>query len=146
MKNLISLLFFCTISIHTHAQSALNWSILSDVTFIDYFDRNVNKWTVKASFSEEIKTLHQQEVEITGYVIPIDIRSSQYALSAFALSSCFFCGGAGPETVMGLKFKETPPRLSTDQVIKIRGILYLHQIPGMGFHYELKDVVLLEKY
>ena len=48
-----------------------------------------------------------------------------FLLSKNPLASCFFCGGAGPETVIEVYFKEKPP-YKTDDVVEITGKLQLN--------------------
>jgi len=51
-----------------------------------------------------------------------------YALSAFPFSSCFFCGAAGPESVMEILF-DSPQELLTDDVITVIGQIKLNSTP-----------------
>lgn len=133
-------------SLSAFSQKSIRWSDLDRVEFEEFFDRDRNEWALRGVFSEEVQALNNVEIEITGYVIPLDVSGDVYVLSAFAFSSCFFCGGAGPETVMGMHFTETPPRLKTDEVIKVKGILKLHSDPGLEFHYMLEDAEIIERY
>ena len=52
----------------------------------------------------------------------------EYALSAFPFSSCFFCGAAGPESVLELDLKHQQEYL-TDEVITFKGVLELNSDP-----------------
>ncbi|NVK27724.1 MAG: DUF3299 domain-containing protein [Flavobacteriia bacterium] len=133
-------------SISTAAQTTIKWADLEDVEFVEFYDRERSEWSLKAEFSDDVQALDNQEVVITGYVIPLDVSGEVYVLSAFAFSSCFFCGGAGPETVMGLTFEESPPQLKTDDVISVRGTLHINRNPGLEFHYMLSDVVITKQY
>ncbi|WP_189660804.1 DUF3299 domain-containing protein [Phaeocystidibacter luteus] len=143
----ISTLLLCLcVSVSSVAQTTIKWADLEDVDFVEFYDRERSEWSLKAEFSEEILALDNQEVIITGYVIPLDVSGEVYVLSAFAFSSCFFCGGAGPETVMGLTFTDTPPQLKTDDVISVRGTLQVNVNPGLEFHYMLTDVVITKLF
>jgi hypothetical protein len=54
-------------------------------------------------FSPEIIALNGQEIRVTGYMVPLTVHNvgtDFLVLSAYPVRSCFFCGGAGPETVM----------------------------------------------
>lgn len=145
MRTIILALLF-SISLAGASQTAIKWERLDKVTFVEYFDRASNQWLLEADFDSTVTVLNHQEIKITGYVIPLDVNGEVYALSAFAFSSCFFCGGAGPETVMGLNFKNSPPKLNTDDVIKVKGTLVLNKRPGGEFHYTLNEVEILEQY
>jgi hypothetical protein len=56
-------------------------------------------------------------------------------LSKVPYSACFFCGGAGPESVVEVYFTDKHPRFKADQVIKVTGILRLNDtdITHMNF-------------
>lgn len=130
----------------SEAQTSIRWADLEQVGFEEFYDRERSEWSMQASFSESVRDLNGVEIEITGYTIPLDVSGEVYVLSAFAFSSCFFCGGAGPESVMGLNFKESPDRLNIDDVIAVRGTLRLNRNPGLEFHYMLDNVELIRRY
>lgn len=145
LRTLTSLLMLF-IALPMNGQTTLEWSNLENVDFMEDYDRERQEWSLKAEFSEQIQGLNGQEIIITGYIIPLDVSGNVYALSAFAFSSCFFCGGAGPETVMGLEFTADPPRMHTDDVVQLKGTLELHRTPGTEFHYMLTNVEIIKRY
>ena len=49
-----------------------------------------------------------------------------FVLSAMPFSSCFFCGGAGPETVAEVRMDKIPEDLSPDAFVKVKGTLKLN--------------------
>ncbi|HAB31280.1 MAG TPA: DUF3299 domain-containing protein [Cryomorphaceae bacterium] len=120
--------------------SKLTWRQLATTTFTEYYDNTKGIWSMEASYPPTLTSLRGQEIYITGYVLPVDTKGEIYALSAYPFSSCFFCGGAGPESVMGLEFKETPGRLATDAVKTYIGTLVLVQKPSNGFYFTLINV------
>ncbi|QNR24479.1 DUF3299 domain-containing protein [Croceimicrobium hydrocarbonivorans] len=79
-----------------------------------------------------------QEVIIAGYLIPVDVEANTYALSKNPFSSCFFCGNAGPETVIELKFTADPGRFATDKYLPIKGTLKLNR-NGSGLFFTLEN-------
>lgn len=54
------------------------------------------------------------------------------------MASCFFCGGAGPETIIEVIFKKKPP-FKTDQIVEITGILELNADDVDHCNYILKE-------
>ncbi len=146
MKISILLGFSLMLSFTSKAQERVQWSQLEDVRFVEYFDRDREEWSLEANYPDNIEALHQREIRITGYIIPLDVSGQVYALSAFAFSSCFFCGGAGPETVMGITFAEAPPILHTDDVVEITGTLLIARRPGMEFHYTMSNAKIVKRY
>lgn len=117
----------------------VRWWMLQDVTFEDVYDPDQDLYFMKAIFGDRVKSLNGQLVEISGYMIPVDISAGQYVLSAYPFSACYFCGGAGPESVMELKFKEKPEKkIKTDAYLTFRGRLKLN-----NQNYEQLNYILL---
>ena len=77
-------------------------------------------------FSSSVKAMDNKEVQIRGFIIPVDIVQDYYVLSANPYSSCFFCGQAGPESVMEVQMVKKYEGLRMDQVITFNGTLRLN--------------------
>ena len=92
---------------HSSAPVKLTWEILSDVTFKKKWYAEESIYMLHPTFGPSVQKLKNQPVSITGYILPVDLDANLYVLSAFPFSACFFCGGAGPETVMTLNFKKS---------------------------------------
>ena len=86
-------------------------------------------------FGNEIKKMEGKEVNIKGYMIPLDVNQGLYALSRYPYSSCYFCGKSGPESVVSLKFKTKPKKFKMDAIKTMKGILYLNENNPMDFIY-----------
>ena len=131
-----------------HAQNTaqiIDWKFLSQVEFKDQYFEDYEAWYLVPVFSEAVQKLDGQKVIIKGYVIPMDVEGGQYALSAYPFSACFFCGGAGPETVMSLHFDKKPKRYETDDVVRFTGELHLNDSDFDDFNYVLKHAQPLKK-
>lgn len=70
--------------------------------------------------------LNGKEIKVKGYVIPVDVELGMYMVSANPFANCFFCGNAGPETVVELFPNGKFPRFSTDQMVTFKGILQIN--------------------
>lgn len=94
--------FTATILLFGLLQDANPWKILSKVTIEKRFDEVMNFEVDYPTFSEEVKALDGKEITLKGWMIPLDeLRGENYfVLSALPFANCFFCGGAGPETVI----------------------------------------------
>ena len=80
-------------------------------------------------------------VEIKGYIIPIDVESGFYVLSANPFASCFFCGNAGPESVMELQFDgKLKKTYTTDEIATFQGRLKLNWDDLEHCNYILQNV------
>ena len=117
----------------------IDWKVLAKVEFKDKYYEEFEAWYLYPEFPESLKKLDQKQIIIKGYIIPLDVEAGIYALSAYPFSSCFFCGGAGPESVMSLKFAEDPPRFETDDVVQLTGILELNSSNVDDFNYILNE-------
>lgn len=120
-------------------QKPLVWEILGLTTYTNNLEE---AGSLVPNFPPILMSSYEgEEVSISGYLVPIDVAANKYALSKNPFSSCFFCGNAGPETVIELKFEKDPGRFVTDEYMMIKGILQLnHQ--GNGLFFTLKNASL----
>ena len=101
------------------------WISLADVTFEEKKEKEDDILSYNhATFGEAVKKLAGKEISITGYMIPMDPMGITYVLSRNPNSTCFFCGGAGPETVLQLNMKPSAiKRYATDDRVTFKGVL-----------------------
>ena len=95
-----------------YAQTEVAWTTLEKVEYAYIENSDQNFWYGEPTFQEEVKDLEGKKIRITGYVLPLDISGDNYVLSAFPFSSCFFCGGAGQESVMELRLADPDDNLA----------------------------------
>jgi len=119
------------------------WKTLSKITFKKKYDEMLGFKVDVPVFSKAVKDMEGQEVEIRGYIIPVEGYKShnEFIFSAYPYNMCFFCGGAGPETVMEVIAKE--PIQYTAEAITIRGTLETNEDDINRLLYALKDVELV---
>lgn len=142
---LISILSLLSLAlIPSEPAKVIDWKLLAKVEFVDKYFEEYEAWYLVPKFSEEVKALDGKTVVIKGYVIPLDVDGGQYALSAYPFSACFFCGGAGPESVMSLHFKDSPDRFDTDEYLNFSGTLRLNSKDVEDFNYILEDCKVLK--
>lgn len=110
------------------AQALVSWNTFAQVKFHRQFSETFGfEVNVKPpEFSKELLALNGKEITVKGYVIPVDIDLGMYMVSANAFANCFFCGNAGPETVVELFPNGKFPRFSTDQIVTFKGILQVN--------------------
>jgi len=84
----------------------VTWETLRDVTFKKKWSAEESMFILYPTFGAKVAGLKDKEIVLTGYMIPVDVDANVYVLSANPYSSCFFCGGAGPESVVQIKFKK----------------------------------------
>lgn len=65
-------------------------------------------------------------------------------LSSNPFASCFFCGGAGPESVVGLSLKKNGKRFRTDDYFTFKGKLRLNTDNPDDFNFILDQAEVYE--
>lgn len=127
MRTLV-LILSLVISASLFGQERLTWTTFELLEFNEVFDEPSATWIQQPVWTPELQRWDGKEVKITGYVIALDVDSKEYALSAFPFASCFFCGAAGPESVIELSFGE-PQKFTTDDVVTFIGTVQLNTDP-----------------
>lgn len=121
----------------------LSWEVLRDVTFKKKWYAEESVYMLYPTFGQGVQKLNGKTVELTGYVLPVDLESNLYVLSAFPYSACFFCGGAGPESVVSLKFKKSDKKFKTDERRTFHGTLKLNADNIYELNYILADAEMV---
>ena len=121
------------------------WKTLSKITYKKEYDEMLGFKVDIPVFSEDILKIEGKEVKIKGYIIPVEGYKShkEFILSAFPYNMCFFCGGAGPETVMEIYAKE-PVEYSAEP-ITLKGNLELNSTDVNRLIYALNDVTIVKE-
>ncbi len=138
MKRL-ALILFINLFTAGYAQERLTWSTFERLNFEEVYEPTTASWVQVPVWTEELKQWNGKTVQITGYIIALDAVNGQYALSAFPFSSSFFCGAAGPESVLELDLKMKEKYL-TDEVITFKGVLELNADP-LKFPLTLRNAI-----
>lgn len=138
-KSIFFLVFLSTTS-SIFAQAKLTWNDFADVSFEPEYNEKYDVHFLMPKFGTKIKSYRGKEVEITGYFLDISGTGEVLLLSANPMASCFFCGSAGPESVIEVNF-EKKPSFSTDQVVKVKGILELNRDNVDHCNYILKNAM-----
>jgi hypothetical protein len=115
------------ISFNLFSQSGSNtWQILAKITYKKEYDELMGFKIDKPVFSDPIKKLEGKEITVKGYIIPVEgyKSHSEFIFSAFPYNMCFFCGGAGPETVMEVETID-PVKYQAEAIV-LKGTLELN--------------------
>lgn len=119
----------------------LNWMQLQRVPTRPVSLEGVDGLLPLPVFNEAIKAFNGKQVEIDGYVIPLDRSGKTVVLSAYAMADCFFCGKAGPASVMTIKLNTPSKKYKTDQIVTFRGRLQLNDQDPKELFYVLENAV-----
>lgn len=138
MRTLFLSLFLCALPLVLWAQDERAvWRNLADVS---YEKRVINGQKMEYPiFGREAKKLNGQYVTIKGYYLPYEVAGvNKFMFSALPMSSCYFCGGAGPETVIEASSKKKMTYVA--KPITIKGRLKLNADDTDHLMYMLEDV------
>ncbi len=130
--------FILLAGFQSKAQEQISWEFLAQVQYKPYYNIGAGEAFQKPKFSPAIMKMDGKEVIIKGYMMPLDIEGNTYVLSANPYAACFFCGGAGPESVMELWLKDTNRRYKMDQIVTLKGKIMVNSEP-YGLCYILQD-------
>jgi len=120
------------------------WKTLESTELIRSYDEFLNQEVDLPVFSKEVIMLEGQKISVSGYIIPIEnsTDASYFVLSRFPFQSCFFCGAAGPETVIEVYAKVE--NLQMDKRITVEGTLFLNQNDPLHLFFMLKDAKVIQ--
>ena len=121
------------------------WKSLEDVTYKDREQKETGFNITYPVFGEEVKALVGKQITLKGFMVPLDelTGKNRFVLSSLPFNICFFCGGAGPETVIEVYSKNQID--FTDDPIIIKGEFYANEEDPEQLMYLLKNAELIEK-
>jgi hypothetical protein len=117
------------------------WETLANITWDRKYNQKYQQHFQYPKFAGPVQALDGREVIIKGYVLPIEVGGDYIVLSRFPYESCFFCGGAGPESVMEVHIKN--PKLINKKTATFKGKLRLNATDVDALVYILEDCELM---
>ena len=122
------------------------WATFARTKFEAKYNEKAKEYFMQPEFSVELKNLVGKEISLEGYYLPIDVDGDAYIiLSKFPFSQCFFCGGAGPESIAEVSFKIKQARFEADQYIRVKGKLKLNASDLEHGNFILEQAVVISK-
>lgn len=124
------------------AQDQNFWKTLAQVSFENKKDKQGYDIEVPV-FSKQLRTFQGKKVKLKGYIIPLEESGGEgkIMLSSVPFNLCFFCGAAGPETVVEI---ETNEKIKfTTKPITLEGILFLNDKDPDHHMYIMKQAILV---
>lgn len=120
----------------------LSWKLLGVIKYIKKPDKDYPDGVMFPIINSDLKAKNKKKIVMSGFIIPID--NVSYALSKNVFASCFFCGQAGPETIMGIKFKGPTPKLKTDQYVTMEGTFRYNDNDVNDWIYHIENAVIVK--
>lgn len=144
LKRIILILLVFSSSMAFSQNGENTWNTLSKVEIEKRFDETLNFEVDYPTFSEEVKKLNGKTIELKGWMIPLEELQGEtyFVLSSLPFANCFFCGGAGPETVAEV-FSKGKYRF-TEKRITVRGKLEINAEDPMKLMYVLHDAEIVD--
>lgn len=142
MKKLLAIALL-SISTIGGIQKPEGWEIFEEVIFNTEYFEEVGAYFEAPTFNKELIALEKTEIMLSGYYIPLEL-DSVFMISGLPFSSCFFCGGAGPETLAEIEFSELPKGLGPDEFIKVKGRLKLNKKDYNHLNFILQEAEIIK--
>ena len=121
------------------------WALFAKTKFDAKYNEKAGEYFLMPTFSEDLKALSGKDISLEGYYLPIDVEGGAYVIiSKFPYSQCFFCGGAGPESIAEVYLKK-PVKFEADQYIKIKGRLKLNEGDVDHGNFMVENAELIQK-
>lgn len=143
MRKLLIIFFWFLVSA-VSAQETDAWKILSEVRFETKPTGEEGYEMDVPRFSDRLKSYNGKRITLKGYLIPLSEMGGKqaYMLSSLPFNSCYFCGGAGPETVIEIEAKQTIT-YTTNQIV-LEGVFVLNEKDLDHHMYLLKQAKRIE--
>lgn len=146
---MIRILFFLlSFSLFAEAQKAKKdvnyWDVMADVSIRPQFNPFTETFDNTPTFGKKVLKLEGKEIHLTGFIIPADLTKGRMTLSKFAYASCYFCGAAGPESVIEIEAKN-PIIYRMDKPISLKGKLRLNRKDGEKEYDPFRLLYILEE-
>jgi hypothetical protein len=143
MMPIFALILFLSFST-TYGQSDDNfWKVLSQVSYLTSTDANGYE-IEKPVFSSTLRAHDGKHIVLSGYIVPLNELNGKntFMFSSLPFNVCYFCGGAGPETV--IEVEATGTLNFTTKRISLEGILKLNETDIDHHMYRLKSATIKE--
>jgi|SRR5690554_1598218 len=119
---------------------AITWGLLGKIKYNNKPHQDYPDGVMYPQVNAELKAKKGKKITISGFIIPID--NENYALSKNVFAQCFFCGQAGPETIMGIEFKDLKRRLKTDQYVTLEGTFRYNETDIEDWIYHIENAII----
>jgi len=119
------------------------WNTLAEVSYTKAKDANGFE-IERPVFSPTLRLYHSKTIVLSGYMVPLNEWDGKktFMLSSLPFNVCYFCGGAGPETVVEVEPKKLISFRS--KKISLQGTLVLNESDVDHHMYILKSATIVE--
>lgn len=123
IKSILLLFSFALLSNSVFSQKKITWKNVLDVYAKEFRLKEKNPTSKIKDNGISLEDLENKKVKIVGYFLDVDPNGEWFVLSKNPFATCFFCGKAGPETVLELLgFENAKKKFKSDDVVEVTGI------------------------
>jgi hypothetical protein len=126
----------------------LTWKMLGITKYEKEFSQQLGGMVDIPTFPKMLEDLNDYQVFVKGYIIPLEEvgNDTLLILSKNPYTSCFFCGQAGPETVMEIRLKNQKKfDFKLDQKVTFKGAFKTNGRDFDYLNFILNEAKVLEK-
>jgi hypothetical protein len=147
MKSSIAFVIFgLLLSNFSSSAQSEGWDIFAKVKFSSKYYKQFDEYFLAPKFDDQIKKYEGKEFILKGHYLPFDLPNKHHIIiSKFPYAQCFFCGGAGPESIAEVHFKEKPRKFKADEIIIVKGRLRLNDADVNHTNFILEEAELVVK-
>ncbi|OJJ21895.1 hypothetical protein BKI52_14705 [marine bacterium AO1-C] len=123
------------------------WLTLMKIKWVEKYNKQYKTKMFYPKFSKAALALDGKTITIEGHLIPTEMYAGKgefVVISALPFKSCYFCGAAGPESVMEVHLKRKRSTFHSRK-ITFKGRLKLNHSDPDHLIYILKDAVQIIK-
>jgi hypothetical protein len=122
------------------------WTEFAKTKFEPKYYEKLGEYLFYPTFPPELKALEGKEITMEGFYVPFSPEGETYIIiSKYPMSQCFFCGGAGPESIAEVNFAKSPSKFQVDDLITIKGKLRLNTDNMDHVNFIIDQAVLVSK-
>lgn len=139
-------LMMIMIAVCSNVIAQSTWKTLSKVVYKQKYFEDAGYELDMPVFHPDLKELEGKEIKLKGYILALEGIKDQehFMFSLFPFDICYFCGGAGPETVVEVFTKNKKKIRYTSKSVMIKGVLELNN-DNINMHmYILRNVTLIQ--
>lgn len=123
IKSILFLFLLTSFSNSVFSQQKITWKDVVEIYAKEFRLKEKNPTSTLNTHTMSLSEVANKKVTIRGYFLDLDPDGKWYMLSKNPFATCFFCGKAGPETILELlEFKNDKKKFKSDDLVEVTGI------------------------
>jgi hypothetical protein len=123
IKSILFFFFFVAISTSVFSQQKITWTDVVEIYAKEFRLKEKNPTSKINKNTMSLSDVANKKVTIRGYFLDLDPDGKWYMLSKNPFATCFFCGKAGPETILELlDYKNVKKKFKSDDLVEVTGV------------------------